>query len=157
MSSVTAAPDKVRHKTFRYRTAVSWTGGRSGRLAAEGRPELDVSSPPEFKGEAGRWTPEDLFVAAVDVCTMATFAFFAERRKLTLLGYESRAEGVLEFVDGGYRFTRIVLRPRIALAEGDDEATAAEALDDAHEACLIGRSVNAEVRIEPEFVVGRAA
>jgi organic hydroperoxide reductase OsmC/OhrA len=151
MSSVTAAPDKVRHKTFQYRTAVNWTGGRSGRLVAEGRPALDVSSPPEFKGEAGRWTPEDLFVAAVDLCTMTTFLFFAERRKLTLLGYESRAEGVLEFVDGGYRFTRVVLRPRLTLADGADESAAAEALGEAHEACLIGRSVSAEVRIEPEF------
>ncbi|MBI3191832.1 MAG: OsmC family protein, partial [Pedosphaera parvula] len=55
--------------------------------------EFRVASPPEFKGEAGVWTPEDLFVAAVNVCTMTTFAAFAQRLNLPVLSYRCEAEG----------------------------------------------------------------
>ena len=145
------APPKVRPKSFTYRTTSDWTSGRSGVLGGAGRSALAVSSPPEFKGEAGRWTPEDLFVAAIDLCTMTTFLSFAERLHLPLLGYRSEAEGLLEFLDGGYRFTRVVLRPRITLAEPAAVELAAKAMRDAHEACLIGRSVRSEVVVEPRF------
>jgi organic hydroperoxide reductase OsmC/OhrA len=150
--SASAKPG-LRHKSFTYRTAVQWTSGRSGMLGAAGKPALAVSSPPEFKGEAGRWTPEDLFVAAIDLCTMTTFVAFAQRANLPLLGYRSEAEGVLEFVDDGYRFTRVVLRPTLILADQAAVASAAKVMKDAHEACLIGRSVSAEVVVEPRFEV----
>jgi organic hydroperoxide reductase OsmC/OhrA len=143
-----AAP-KVRRKSFTYRNGLTWTSGRSGLVDAEGKPELQVSSPPEFKGEPGRWTPEDLFVSAVNVCTMTTFAAFAQKLQLPIVGYRSEAEGVLEFEDGGYRFTRVVLRPRIVVANGASVEAAARALHDAHASCLIGRSVRASVTIEP--------
>jgi organic hydroperoxide reductase OsmC/OhrA len=146
-------PPKVRHKSFTYRTSADWTSGRSGVLGATGKPALAVSSPPEFKGEAGRWTPEDLFVASIDLCTMTTFVSFAQRLNLPLLGYRSEAEGLLEFLDGGYRFTRVVLRPTITLAEPAAVEPAAKAMRDAHEACLIGRSVRAEVVVEPRIEV----
>lgn len=156
----TEAPDsvkpKVRRKSFTYRTAVQWTSGRSGLVGAAGRPSLEVSSPPEFKGEAGRWTPEDFFVAAIDLCTMTTFVSFAQRVNLPLLAYRSEAEGILEFVEDGFRFTRVVLRPTVLVADAAAVEPAAKAMRDAHEACLIGRSVSAEVVVEPRFEVAGA-
>ena len=148
---------KVRHKAFTYRTTVRLTSGRSGTLTAEGKPAFPVSSPPEFKGEAGRWTPEDLFVAAIDACTMTTFTSFAERLHLPVVGYRSEAVGLLEFVDGGYRFTQVTLWPTVTLADASALAPAAKAMRDAHEACLIGRSVIAQVAIEPRFEVAEPA
>jgi organic hydroperoxide reductase OsmC/OhrA len=143
----------LRHKSFAYRTSTEWTSGRSGALSAAEKPTLSVSSPREFKGESGRWTPEDLFVAAVEVCTMTTFLSFAQRLALPLLAYRSEAEGHLEFVDDGYRFTRVVLRPTIVLSDPAGLETATRAMRDAHDACLIARSVRAEVVVEPRFQV----
>jgi organic hydroperoxide reductase OsmC/OhrA len=155
MSSVEtpeAAP-KVRHKSFTYQTGVQWTAGRSGVASAPGKPELAVSSPPEFKGEAGKWTPEDFFVAAIDLCTMTTFLAFAERTRLPLRGYRSAAEGRLEFVGDGYRFTEVVLRPVISVADASAVEAAAKVMHDAHAACLVGRSVVARVAVEPRIEV----
>lgn len=151
-----SVPPKVRRKSFTYQTSTEWTTGRSGVLEATGRPVLAVSSPPEFKGEAGLWTPEDLFVAAIDLCTMTTFLSFAQRLGLPLLGYRSQAEGLLEFVDDGYRFTKVVLRPTLVVADPAAVEPAAKAMRDAHEACLIGRSVRASVTVEPRFEVAKA-
>jgi organic hydroperoxide reductase OsmC/OhrA len=145
------AKTKVQHKTFTYRTRLGWTSGRSGVLSADGKRSVEASSPPEFKGEPGLWTPEDLFVAAIDLCTMTTFAGFVLRKQIPVISYRSEAEGVLEFVDDGYRFTRVVLRPRITVANRGALGPAAQAMHDAHAQCLIGRSVRAEVSVEPRI------
>ncbi len=82
---------------------------------------------------------------------------FTYRTSATLLDYRCEAEGLLEFVDDGYRFTRVVLRPTISLADAAALEPAAKAMRDAHQACLIGRSVRAEVVVEPRLEVAKAA
>lgn len=144
---------KTRHRTFTYSTGAVWTSGRSGIVRAEGKPDLWVSSPPEFKGEEGRWTPEDFFVAAIDLCTMTTFVSFAQHSRIPIVEYRSRAEGTLEHVDDGYRFTSVVLRPVITVASEDAVEAVRKAIDDAHSACLIGRSVLPAVTVEPRIEV----
>ena len=94
-----AEAPRARHKSFTYRTDLAWTSGRSGLLSAEGKPDLQVSSPPEFKGEPGRWTPEDLFVSAVNVCTMTTFAALKPASRLPVSNRKCLAT-LLGFVPG---------------------------------------------------------
>ena len=71
---------KIRYRTFSYSTEVRWEGNRSGHADSNGRPEFHISSPPEFKGEVGVCTPEDLFVVSVEACTMLTFMALANRK-----------------------------------------------------------------------------
>lgn len=156
MEQTTAQPPpRTKHKTFDYRTALRWTGERNGLLRSEGKPEIDVSSPPEFKGRAGQWTPEDLLVASVEVCTMTTFIAFSLNKKLPLVSYESAATGTLEFTDGGYRFTKIVLRPEIVVESDDAVPQAAAILEEAHRACFIANSICSEVLLEPIIRSGK--
>ena len=61
---------KRSYKSFTYEDNVTWRSGRRGVVRAAGKPDLEVSSPPEFKGEAGIWTPEDLFVGALNTCIL---------------------------------------------------------------------------------------
>lgn len=147
------AQSKVKHKSFTYQVNLAWLENKAGNLGAEGKPSFRVSSPPEFKGEPGVWSPEDLFVAAVNVCTMTTFISFASRLQLPIVSYESSAEGTLEFVDGGYRFTKIVLKPAIVVKSADSISQVEKTLNDAHHSCLIANSIKAEVFVEPTIVV----
>jgi organic hydroperoxide reductase OsmC/OhrA len=148
------APEaRTRHKSFFYRTSLGWTGRRTGALSCEGKPGLVVSSPPEFKGEPGIWTPEDLFVAAVEVCHMSTFLSFAQRKGVTIVSYRSNAQGTLEFIDGDYRFTRIVITPAIIVGEGVAPADVHMLLRDAHKHCLVSNSVNAVVEVNPTIQI----
>lgn len=149
--SATPTSPRVRHKSFTFHTRLSWHEERRGQLHAANKPTVVVGSPPEFKGDPRDWSPEELFVGAVETCTMTTFVAFATRKHLPLVAYSSEAEGTLEFEDENYRFTRIVIRPtvRVETVEAVDQAR--QILRDAHHACMIGNSIRAEVLLEPTF------
>jgi organic hydroperoxide reductase OsmC/OhrA len=138
-----------RFKSFDYATTVRWTGDRTGILSSEGKTDVRVASPPEFKGVPGLWTPEDLFVAAIDLCQMVTFIALALSKGIVLKGYEGAAQGTIEFSDGGYRFTRVLLSPAIVVAPGTDIALVEAVVHDAHQKCLIGRSITSAVEVTP--------
>lgn len=148
-------PPRIKPKSFTYKTAVAEVEGRSASLKSEGKPALRVASPPEFKGTAGVWTPEDFFVAAIEVCLMLTFVGIAEKNGLKFANYESKAEGLLEWDQQSYRFTRVVVRPAITLFDDHSIAAAHETLERAHATCLVAKSVSCEVIVEPVFAVKR--
>jgi len=141
---------KKAYKVFRYGSEVRWRASRRGSVCASGKPELEISSPPEFKGDPGFWTPEDLFVASVNACIMMTFLAYAQHKGLELAEYESEAEGVLENVEGKYRFTEITVRPHVVVKSGEAVSLAREIMDSAHRNCLVTNSTTAEVKIFPE-------
>jgi Predicted redox protein, regulator of disulfide bond formation len=143
--STTITEPRVRPKSFSYRTTVGEVTGRTATLCGEGKPPIWVSSPPEFKGEAGHWTPEDFFVAALDVCLMLTFIGLAEKKGLVFDSYESSAEGLLEWDQQSYRFTKVVLTPVIAVRDEAVTAAARQIMERAHQTCLVANSVTCEV------------
>ena len=141
----------IRPKSYLYTTSVRWTGEKKGMMDILGKPSVEVATPPEFKGHEGIWSPEDLFVASVNSCIMTTFLAFAERAGLAFEGYESEAEGLLEFVDGRFLFTKIVVRPRVVLRPGADRQQVEEVLHQAEKNCLVSNSVRTEIVLEPTF------
>ena len=144
---------KKGYKVFRYQTDVLWKADRRAVVSAAGKPDIEVSSPPEFKGEAGFWTPEDMFVASVNLCTLLTFVAFAQHKGLEFVRYECAAEGVLENVEGKYRFTEVILHPHVTVKSQEDIERAREILDSAHKGCLVSNSITATVKVFPDFRV----
>ena len=149
----TAEQGRTRHRTFTYKTATEWIEGKSGVLSSEGKPTLKISSPPEFRGEAGLWTPEDMFVASVEICHMSTFLSFAAKKNLPILSYKSHANGILEFVDGDYRFTRIVIFPTIVVAGPVPEADVHSMLRETEKHCLVANSIASIVEVNPTLIM----
>ncbi|MEP7151819.1 MAG: OsmC family protein [Nitrospira sp.] len=139
---------EVRSKVYTYRTAVKWTEQKKGTISSSGKPEIHVATPPEFKGHEGIWSPEDLFVASVNVCVMTTFLAFAERAGLPLSSYACDAEGRLELVEGKFQVTMITLRPHITLPSGGDVGKAKELIEKAEANCLISNSIKTRVSLE---------
>ena len=138
-----------RPKSYTYHTAVKWTEQRKGVISCVGKPDVQVATPPEFKGHEDIWSPEDLFVASANICLMTTFLAVAEREGLTFTSYESVAEGKLELVDGKFQFTTITLKPTITLSANADAAKARELIEKAETNCLISNSMKARVTLEP--------
>lgn len=136
-------------KAYLYQTSVKWTEQRKGMISCAGKPDVEVATPPEFKGHENIWSPEDLFVASANVCLMTTFLAVAERAGLVFSSYESTAEGRLEVVEGKFQFTAITIRPCITLRPGGDAAKAKELIEKAEHNCLISNSMKAKVTLEP--------
>lgn len=143
---------KAKPKIFHYQVGVRWDREKRGVLAAAGKPGLEVASPPEFRGHPGIWSPEDLLVAAVNACTMLTFLSAMQRREIALVSYESDATGTLEMADGKFRFTRVVLRPRIVIGRPEDRDAALAAFREAETGCLVANSLLSAIEAEPEIV-----
>ncbi len=140
-------------KIFKFESDIRWTQARECTIFGEGKPDLAVSSPPEFKGTPGLWSPEDMFVASVNVCLLMTFLAYSRHKNLELVGYECPVEGALEYSDGKYRFTEITLHPRLTLKSQEEVERARTILMDAHSNCLISNSIVAEVKMFPDFEI----
>ncbi len=139
-------------QTYSYNTHIQWAGKRRGNLQAEGMPELTVSTPPEFKGEAGFWTPEHLFVAAAEACLMATFIGISENSHLAVSSYRSSSQGKLESLDGsGLRFTEIKIFPIVELERSEDRERADRIMAKAAKNCLVANSMLAKVEVEAAY------
>ena len=145
--------NKKGHKAFRFESDVAWTRDKECTVRSSDKPEIQLSSPPEFKGLAGVWTPEDMFVASVNVCTLMTFLAYAKHKNLGLASYESSAEGVLEYSNGKYCFTEITVHPHITVKSQEEIELARKILHDAHGNCLISNSIVAQVKVFPDFRV----
>lgn len=139
---------------YHYSNTVVWETGKKGNLKIEGKPDLDIATPPEFGGPEGIHAPEDLFVASLNACTLATFLTFAERTRTEFTAFECTAEGTLEKVDGQLKFTRIVLRPKVRVPSEREKKHALHALNLVDKHCLVTHSVSCDVEMLPEVKVG---
>ena len=149
-----------------YTATVSWTGnrgtgtsgyrdyGRDHTVAAEGPGTLAGSSDPAFRGDAGRWNPEQLLVAALAQCHMLAYLHLCTVNGVVVTAYADEARGTMAVRGSGGRFTEVVLAPHVTVAAPEMVARAAELHADAHRDCFIASSVNFPVRHEPVVTHG---
>lgn len=143
-----------------------WTGAERGptrdydsysrtyRVEVAGKPPLEGSADPTFKGDPTRHNPEDLLVVALSACHLLSYLALCARAGIEVVGYQDDARGVMAIKDRRMRFVEVTLTPRVVIAAGDlEQARALHA--QAHEHCFIANSVNFPVRHEP--VVERRA
>jgi organic hydroperoxide reductase OsmC/OhrA len=141
-------------KQYVYRVSASSTALRSGvAVAEEIQPSIAFSAPLEFQGEPGHWTPEHFFLASVAGCFVSTFSGIANFSKFEFLSLELEAEGTIEKDEGGWRFTRVNLRPRLKIAMEKDRERANRLLEKAEKTCLVARSLTSRIVLEPEVLV----
>jgi organic hydroperoxide reductase OsmC/OhrA len=142
-------------RRFTYETTVRWIEGRRGELRAAdpAKPAFEVAAPPEFRGPPGIWSPEDLYVAALSSCLMATFSAIADREGLEFSAFSCAGEGILERGDDGRLwFTKVVLRPSVTVSSEDDEDLARVVLELAEQSCMVSSSVKSAISLEPTII-----
>ena len=144
---------KRAYKSFRYKANTVWSSARRGTLSASGKPNIVVGSPPEFKGEADIWAPEELLVGSLNTCIMLTFLTLAQAKGLTPVGYESEAEGLLENIEGKFRITEVTVRPRVSLKVKAELERAREIMERVEAQCFISNSIKSKVTLTAEFVI----
>ena len=144
----------IKSKKFTYETTVIWKEEKKGLLCSFGKETIEIATPPEFQGHEGLWTPEDLFVASVNVCIKTTFLHYAQKNNFEFLSYESKAEGVLERVEDQFLFSEIKVIPKIVVKPNTQIQKAKELIVLAEKNCLISNSIKSKVEVIPEIRVG---
>ena len=133
-----------------YHTAYQWSGeGAAGETSIDGPPPLAVGSP----HDPARYSPEHLLVVAAETCLANYVLLLAGLSKIEVRDYRSTAEGELMREKAGYRFKRILIRPRLTVTAGN-EAPAERVLEKAHSLCLVARSLNCPVEMEASVEAG---
>jgi organic hydroperoxide reductase OsmC/OhrA len=153
------------HLEHSYAVSIQWTGnrgtgtsdyksyGRDNLVSAAGKHPLEGSSDIAFRGDADRWNPEELLLAALSQCHLLSYLHVAASRGIRVIEYRDNAVGTMEQDrDGGGHFTSVTLRPVVTIDGGDtDLALALHA--EASTKCFIAASVNFPVGHEPTVVL----
>ena len=159
-------------RRHRYQVTNVWTGNlgsgtsayraysRNHELSGAGKgAPIAGSSDPVFRGDPSRYNPEELLVGALSACHMLWVLHLCADAGIAVTGYTDEALGEMdEHEDGSAEFTRVVLRPRMTIA---DPARAAEAIamhHRAHQVCALARSMNFPVEHQPvvaEYSIGK--
>ena len=146
-----------------YNVTVTWTGNtgvgttdyvayrRDFELEAEGKHAIAGSSDPVFRGDDGRWNPEQLLVGSLAACHKLWYLHLAAVSGVIVTEYVDRAEGTMRTTAGAETgcFELVVLRPEVTIAGGSDAGLAEALHTEAHRRCFIANSVNFPVRCEP--------
>ena len=146
-------------KPLPHRYDVQLKGGPTGyaHLDSVGRRTLATAPPREFGGPGDAWSPEHLFLAAIEACFLFTFRAVAQSSKLEFVDINIHAEGTVDRQAGATKFTDIVLRPRLTFARGVNRAMVAAVVAKAEKSCLVSASLATAVRVEPEIVENEVA
>ncbi len=131
--------------------------GRDVLLRAAGKPDLAGSADPTFRGDATRWNPEELLLAALAQCHLLSYLHSAVNHGVVVTSYDDSPVGTMAQVGQGGHFTEVVLRPRVTVADVAQLRLAQDIHAEASRNCFIAASVNFPVRHEPSVQVADAA
>jgi organic hydroperoxide reductase OsmC/OhrA len=144
-----------------YVARISWTGNSGGGTSnysdydrcfdveIEGKPVLQGSADPIFRGDPARYNPEDLMLAAASSCHMLTYLALCASRGLVVVAYEDEAKGELHIeAAGGGRFEHLRLHPVVTLAAGQDAGLARNLHEEAQRLCFIANSCSTPIAHE---------
>jgi organic hydroperoxide reductase OsmC/OhrA len=123
------------------------------RVGGEGLQSLATSSPPEFGGPEGYWSPETMLVAAVANCYILTFRAIARASRLEWHSLSCSVDGVLDRIDRTTRFTEYHVKAVLHLPPGGNEVKARKLLDKANTGCLITNSLNGIEYVDTKVIV----
>jgi organic hydroperoxide reductase OsmC/OhrA len=154
-------------KDHHYKVSVKWTGNlgtgtsnykgysRNHLIQVEGKPPVESSSDPAFRGDPNRYNPEEMMVAALSSCHMLWYLHFCAEAGIIVTSYIDYAEGTMvEDQSGSGRFTEVILKPSISLANMQmmDQANALHAK--ANQFCFIANSCNFPVKHHAVYSIG---
>jgi organic hydroperoxide reductase OsmC/OhrA len=156
----------VAERKHDYRVTVEWTGNRGTGTSGykdysrdhemsapgTGKPPVPGSSDPAFRGDAARWSPEDLLVASVSACHKLWYLHLCAVAHVVVTAYRDEAVGeMVEDAQGSGRFTQITLHPAVTITKDSDAEKARALHEEAHAMCFIANSVNFPVHCQPDI------
>ena len=150
-----------------YKAKINWTGnlgtGTSEYTAYSrahevsgcggGKEIIKASADTIYRGEASRYNPEELVVAAIAGCHMLWYLHLCADAGIVVVDYKDEASGTLiEADDGNGKFSEVTINPRVTISKESKAEKALELHDKAHEFCFIANSMNFPILYKPEII-----
>jgi peroxiredoxin-like protein len=144
----------------RYQLSTKWKGvpdtktfkeyDRSHTVSVKGKPDLSLSSDPQYKGDNKKWNPEELLLAAVSSCHMLSYLAVCAQNTIAISEYADQADGLLIVESSGKgEYKEITLKPQVVVADAAHIAAAEKLHKEAHEKCYIANSLKCNVKVVP--------
>ena len=131
---------------FIFSNTLKWKDKYQASMFFGDKANFEFATPPEFHGPDGFISPEELFVASANACSLTTFIAKALKAGINLISYESSAEGILEKVDGQLMFTQITIKSR--LKTDSDKEKVKKIVEQVEQGALVFNSMKTNITIE---------
>ena len=133
-----------------YRVVAWWASGKTGLVKSDSAPNaIHFTTPPQFGGMEGRWSPEDLLLSSVASCFTSTFHALAERSSFHFTDLQVEVQGWVNKSESGYLFSEIVIRPTVKISTEEDRARAERLMENSKRLCLVSRALAVAQKFEP--------
>tara|TARA_R110000868_G_scaffold392816_2_gene663593 strand:- start:580 stop:1077 length:498 start_codon:yes stop_codon:yes gene_type:complete len=152
-----------------YKTILEWTGnsgvGTSGytfyernyQMAVDGKPIIQGSSDPAFRGDSSKYNPEELFLVSISSCHMLWYLHLCSVNNIVVFDYDDQAEGIMtENKDGSGQFECVTLHPTVVVKDSLMVEQAKALHQQANEKCFIANSCNFEIGHEVEVTFSKS-
>jgi peroxiredoxin-like protein len=137
-----------------YRVAAWWTSGRTGLAKSDSAPNaIHFTAPTEFGGLEGRWTPEELLLAAIAGCYTTTLRAIAGTAQFNFTDLQVEASGTVRKAESGWTFAQIVVRPNLKITSAAERERALDLLKRAEKLCLVSRAIGTTLKFEPQLEI----
>lgn len=147
---------------MKFQVTTNWTGNlgagtsaykaysRNHEIAAPGKATTIAGSSSVARGDHSRYNPEELLIGALSACHMMWVLHLCADAGIVITEYTDQAAGeMVEHPDGSGEFVRVLLRPRMTIADATRADEAKELHHRAHKVCCLARSMNFPVDHEP--------
>ena len=153
-------------KTHHYQLELNWTGNigegtknyqsyeRSFSININGKPALNGSSDPAFRGDASRYNPEELFLMSISSCHMLWYLHLCAEAGIVVKAYSDHANGKMEEnLEESGKFTEVVLSPIVKITNANLQGIANELHKKANKMCFIANSCNFPIHHKPVCMI----
>ncbi len=153
-------------KRHQYRTTVTWTGNlgegtrsyhnysRAHQIAIPGKPGIEGSADPAFRGDPGKHNPEELFLSSIAACHMLWYLHLCSDSGITVVSYSDEAGAVMvEEIGGKGRFQSATLNPVVTILKQENRDKALLLHKKANEMCFIANSCNFPIHHEVQIKI----
>lgn len=144
-----------------YKSNIKWTGNsgsgtsdyksyeRSYKIEVGGKPTIDGSSDPAFRGDSSKYNPEELFLVSISSCHMLWYLHLCSVNDVVVIEYSDKAEGTMtENKDGSGQFESVILYPSVVVQNETMIDLAISLHQQANKMCFIANSCNFEIEHE---------
>ncbi|WP_075341457.1 OsmC family protein [Tenacibaculum agarivorans] len=142
-------------KEHKYAATVTWRGNkgkgtidyknyeRSYEISIANKPQILGSSDVAFRGDGGKYNPEELLITSIASCHMLWYLHLCAEKGIVVTAYEDQVYGVMNInADGSGYFSKVILNPTVTISEISMKEKAIELHQKANEFCFIANSIN---------------